>query len=354
MAAHVERHRHPNELPADALALLDAAEHENLEFSRAWWANFIDTVCTPADHAALLRLTDDGGQTLALLPLLERPSWLPGWCRHEALANYYTTLYAPIMSPGLSARDLSPLVAALRVGRSVGLCLQPLDNDAPAVRALREALLAHGWRLYEAVAFGNWFLRVEGDWETYLRGRTAGLRSTLKRMDKKFVQDGGRYEILCTPDEVARAVAAYEQVYSSSWKRPEPYPGFIPGLAAACADHGWLRMGVLWLGEQPIAAQLWMVAHGRAAIYKVAYDEAYKAYSPGSLLTGHLMRHVIEVDRAAEVDYLMGDDGYKKQWMGDRRERWCLEAYHPRSIGGALTIARKQAGAALKALRGRR
>jgi hypothetical protein len=353
MTSRVERHRHPNELPADALALLDAAERDNLEFGRAWWANFIDQVCTPADHATLLRLADSAGRTLALLPLLERASWLPGWRRHEALGNYYTTLYAPIMAPSVTAGDLEPLLAALRGARSVGLCLQPLDTEAPAARALRDALRAGGWRLYESVAFGNWFLRVEGDWEAYLRSRTAGLRSTLKRMDKKFVQDGGRYQILRTPDEVAQAVAAYGQVYASSWKRPEPYPGFIPGLATACAERGWLRMGVLWLGEQPIAAQLWMVAHGRAAIYKVAYDEAHKAYSPGSLLTGHLMRHVIEVDGVTEVDYLMGDDGYKKQWMGERRERWCIEAYHPRSVGGALTIARKRAGAALRTLRGR-
>jgi hypothetical protein len=50
------------------------------------------------------------------------------------------------------------------------------------------------------------------------------------------------------------------------------------------------------------------VRAGRAEIFKVAYDEAHKALSPGTLVTALVMEHVLEVDRVREVDYLTGDD----------------------------------------------
>jgi len=71
-------------------------------------------------------------------------------------------------------------------------------------------------------------------------------------------------------------------------------------------------MGLAKLNGAPVAAQMWTVAHGRAAIYKVAYHEAYKQYAAGTLVTALLMEQVIDVDRVTEIDYLIGDDAYKK------------------------------------------
>jgi len=111
---------------------------------------------------------------------------------------------------------------------------------------------------------------------------------------------------------------------------------FMPGLMRLCAAAGALRLGLVWLHGQPIAAQLWMVHGGRAEVYKLAYDEAFKGYSPGTVLTARLMQHVIEHDKVAEVDYLIGDDAYKTSWMSHRRERWGLVAYNQRSLTGMV------------------
>jgi len=118
-----------------------------------------------------------------------------------------------------------------------------------------------------------------------------------------------------------RAIAAYQKVYANSWKRPEPVPDFMPEMMAGCARRGWLRLGLAWLGDTPIAAQVWVVANGRAAIYKLAYDKAYSHMAPGTMLSAHLMERAIDVDRVREVDYLVGDDAYKRDWMSHRRER---------------------------------
>jgi CelD/BcsL family acetyltransferase involved in cellulose biosynthesis len=95
----------------------------------------------------------------------------------------------------------------------------------------------------------------------------------------------------------------------------------------------------VWLRDQPIAAQFWMVTGQRAEIYKVAYDEAFKAYSPGTVLTARMLEQVIERDRVTEVDYLIGDDPYKKNWMSDRRERWGIVAYNLHNPAGLWALA---------------
>ena len=162
-------------------------------------------------------------------------------------------------------------------------------------------------------------------------------------MARRFDAERGHIEIIRSESDVERAINAYTSVYAASWKRPEPHPEFMPGLIRLCARRGWLRMGVAWIGERAIAVQLWIVANHRASIYKLAYDSEYARLSPGSLLTATLMRHVLDEDQVKEVDYLTGDDAYKRAWMTHRRERWGLVAYDPRSPAGAWLLARQLA-----------
>jgi CelD/BcsL family acetyltransferase involved in cellulose biosynthesis len=122
------------------------------------------------------------------------------------------------------------------------------------------------------------------------------------------------------------------------------------GLIESCAKQGWLRLGLAWIGDRPIAAQFWMVANGRAEIYKLAYDEAYSRFSVGSVLTALMMKHVLEHDDVHEIDYLIGDDAYKKTWVNQRRERWGLIAYDTHHWRGMLGLARESAGRTVKAI----
>jgi CelD/BcsL family acetyltransferase involved in cellulose biosynthesis len=144
------------------------------------------------------------------------------------------------------------------------------------------------------------------------------------------------------------ALAGYQRVYAQSWKPPEPCPGFIPGLVALAAERGWLRLGVLWLNGEPLAAQLWLTGGGKANIYKLAYAKGMEKFSAGSVLTQALMQHAMDVDRVTEVDYLSGDDAYKADWMALRRERVGLEAFDLRRPAGLLAAARHVASSLRK------
>ena len=103
--------------------------------------------------------------------------------------------------------------------------------------------------------------------------------------------------------------------------------------------------------DRPIAAQIWIVSNGKANIYKLAYDENFKAYAPGTLLTALLMAQAIDVDKVQKIDYLIGDDPYKAAWMSQRNERWGIVAHNARTVKGILGLAREMVGRCWKQLK---
>lgn len=348
----VEVFGHPDALPTDVQGFLHEAEKRNIGQGLAWYRNLVATVF-PDDLGLRFYVLRHDGQVRAVLPLRAEKHPL-GW-RVTALSNYYTSLYEPALAAGVSGADLAPLLAALkREFRGLSsLTMSPMDPESDAYRALLDAMRLAGWRPFDFFSFGNWYLPVSFDWAAYLAKRGSTHRNTIKRMGKKFAADGGTLEIVSSHESLPAAIAAYERVYAASWKKPEPFPDFVPGLVKICAEKGYLRLGLALLNGEPVAAQLWLVAHGRAEIYKVAYDEQYKAYSPGTLVTALLMQHVIDVDQVKEVDYLIGEDNYKRIWMSHRRERRGIIAYNPRSLAGLAGLARETAGRLVKAARAR-
>jgi len=350
MTLDVVTFQHPDEFPPDVRQLFDACEVHSTALGCSWYRNYVETIATSNGIVRFHVLRRDGIAVAAVAVAVRRV----GWALHraaESLGNYYTTMYAPALAPAVSAAELAVLLSTLkRLHRPLAsLRLQPMDRDAQNYRILLDALRLARFRSFEFLCFGNWYLRGHVDWPTYLSQRPSKMRSNIKRAEKKLLQDGGNVEVIVDEQEAGRGVQAYEKVYASSWKKPEPHPDFIPGLVAAFARQRWLRLGVAWLHGQPIAAQIWFVAHGRAEIFKVAYDEAFKEYSPGTVLTAKLMEHVMQSDVVREVDYLIGDDAYKKIWMSDRRERFGVVAYNAWTVAGAVGAIVEFAGRQLKA-----
>lgn len=344
---NVTVYKHPDEFPSDVGQLFAIGEHASVENSFSWYRNLVNSVYPADDGVSFYVLRKDGHPVAALPVRVKKTSFGQ---QAESLSNYYTALYAPLIETGVEVRDMVPLIIAVRDDHAPlgSLRFAPMDPESTSFHTLLAALQASGLMPFRFFCFGNWYLQVQGDWTTYLKNREGALRSTIKRMTKKFATEGGTLEMVQGGDDLERGLAAYKRVYASSWKKPEPYPEFVPGLIRTCAERGWLRLGVAWLNGQPIAAQIWIVANGKANIYKLAYDENVKSYASGTLLTAMLMEHAIENNRVAEVDYLIGDDPYKKSWMSDRRERWGIIAYNPKTITGIFGLSKEFLGRTLK------
>ena len=160
-----------------------------------------------------------------------------------------------------------------------------------------------------------------------------------------------QFEIKTGDSDLSAEIANYHNVYTSSWKIDEPYPEFINGLVALAAARGWLRLGTLALDGKVIASQIWLLVDGTAYIFKLAYDKDYSDYSPGTLLTAALLEHVIERDGATRLDFLLGKDAFKKDWMDSHFVVHGIQYPSIRSLRGLVVTLLNGASALVKTLR---
>ncbi len=343
-------------VPADLEAFFDLAEKESFFSGLSWFRNFAKQALDPGDEARIYSLpsSNESSEARMALPLLLRKAdqqWFKPR-RLYSLSNYYTSLFSPISGGAISEIPMSALTRALaeQKPRWDVIELKPLASSEPSFQVLTASLKSAGFVVQTYFCFGNWYLDVNGrSFEEYLESLPSVLRNTLSRKKKKLEKSGrARLEIVVGGEGLDTAIDAYNKVYLRSWKQPEPYPDFVPSLMRECARRGFLRLGILTVDGEPAAAQFWIVANGRALIYKLAYDERFADLSGGTILTAALMQRAIDIDGVCEVDYLTGDDSYKKDWMSARRERWGILAMNPRTVHGALAIARHVGGRAVK------
>ena len=332
-------------------AVFDAPSNPVNPFaSSIWMKHFVEQVAGE-DWTVLAPLNEQASS----LMLLYHDRRTPFHC--EALTNYYSSLFSPLASTETDrARASASLLRKLGQHRPRlhTVKLAPLDPESPDTGHLEAAFAEQGWYVRRYFCFGNWCLPCEGmTFDGYMSTRDSQLRHTFARKSRKLLS-AGRLQIFTRPEEVDSAMDAFEAVYSKSWKKPEPYPNFVRGWARLCAERGWLRLGVASIDDVPIAAQFWFTAERRAYIFKLAYDDAQSRWSAGTVLSAHLFRHALEVDKVIEIDYLSGDDAYKKSWMTVRKERIGLMACNLRSIGGAAAAATEMLGRSTAWLRHRR
>jgi CelD/BcsL family acetyltransferase involved in cellulose biosynthesis len=128
-------------------------------------------------------------------------------------------------------------------------------------------------------------------------------------------------------------------VYNQSWKQEEPFPHFIPELLRLASRRGWLRLGIAHHDGRPVAGQVWLVCDNTAYIFKLAHAEDYKHLSPGTVLTAFMMEHVVDKDRVKKIDFLSGDDEYKRDWMSTRGDQAGIAAFNPATVRGCAMLA---------------
>jgi CelD/BcsL family acetyltransferase involved in cellulose biosynthesis len=326
-------------LPPDALTLLDHAA--GVFAGRAWWDVVLSHAIPPEAKPSFVAIRS-AGQLTALVPILRTGSQL------ASLTTPYTCEYMPLFAAGLDQpARIAAMAAFATLCRPSGVArLDALPAEWEHLGDLRTGAHQAGLRTLRFNHFGNWHEDVANlDWSAYLTSRPGALRETIRRRLRRAEKlPDARFDLFTHPGQMDQAVAAFESVYRRSWKDAEPFPTFNAALIRATSQLGLLRLGVWSIGPEPVAVQFWVVKDGRAIVLKLAHDEAFKAHSPGTVLTALMLRHLLDQEHVAAIDFGRGDDAYKQGWATHRRQRIGLLLVNPWRPVGAAALMRHTAG----------
>jgi hypothetical protein len=316
-----------DQLPDSARTLFEQAERENIFYSRQWFES-LTASALDEDQTMVLACVAAENKVMAILPLIRDTGYT--W---YSLKHRYTPHYSLLLANEDRERVLDCLAQGLSQLPLRGLLLEPVSDDDPNLEGLQCAMESAGFRCEHIFRHYNWIYPVQGQsYGEYMAARPARLRNTISRKKRKLEREHS-YEIcLFSGEDVPGKMADYYAVYTASWKANEQYSGFVDDMVERFSREGWTRLAVLYCQGEPAAAQLWFVCNGKASIFRLSYDEKWKSYSPGSILTSYLMEYVIDTDKVKEIDFLTGNDAYKQDWMSERRECFalsCVKASRP-------------------------
>ncbi len=271
--------------------------------------------------------------------------------RLASLSNFYTIEYGPTGSAPGTGDALRAILDCIAGEQARWTTLEFRNLPEADLAALSGAASAAGFVTHTWEQHDNWYLDLDGrNFDRYYAGLPSRLRNTIERKGRKadrehdlriaiFPDDG------LSPDD---AVGHFQAIYAASWKEPEPFPAFMPALIRSCGDAGTARVGMAWVDGEPAAAQFWIRDGNRSFIYKLAYDEKFGELSVGSILSKALFRHAIDVDGVTEIDYGVGNEAYKRDWMSDRRKLAGLLCCNPRTLAGRLRNLREALAARVR------
>lgn len=307
-----------DELHTSVNTLFGQAEKDSIFYSRPWFERLSSTLSD--DQELLLACIIAGTQVMAVLPLIKYPH-----NNFQSLKHRYSPHYSFLIATENQQQILTCLAQGLLRLPLRSLLLEPITKDDTRISALHSIMTSSGYRCEHIFRSYNWVLHVQGQsFKDYMAGRPSRLRNTIARKKRKLDREHGYKIHLYNGEQVPQAMVEYYDVFTASWKANEQYVDFLNGIVASFSRPGWTRLAVLHVEGKPIAAQLWFVLRGKASIFRLAYDEAWKPYSPGSILTAYLMEYVIDTDKVEEIDFLTGNDTYKQDWMSARKEHFAL------------------------------
>ncbi len=345
--------------PAPGLAVeLDALERRALAPNPFYGPVFLEAAAAAlgeAGRADLLLARDRAGGLAAALPLAPAPRRIGPLLARETLGHAYGFLRAPLVR----ASDAEPALEALlvhcwRLLPGARALLLPGVPDGPLREALSRAALSAGAPLVELGRKARALLRPAACAETFLAAALAKKRrKELARLRRRLAERGALvFEVVAEPERLRGLVEAFLALEAEGWKgragsamASARHADLLRRLAAGLAPAGRLSVARLALDGRELA--LLVCLHGpgpdpETYLFKIAFAEAWAAFSPGVLLVVDYTRWRHARGLSAVVDSCAGPNHpmIDRLWP-DRRGLVDLVLFPPTPTGRALaTLAR--------------
>jgi len=265
---------------------------------------------------------DRAGQLMGILPLQGRAGTL------SSPTNWHTPEFEPLAATPQARDEL--LALAMKAG-AVKLQLSFVD-DATVAAVSEAATQSHRAVLSRTLARSP-YIQLTGAFEDYVAGLDRHMRSGIRRRRRKLSERGPvRFEVHSRADE--DALRAFLRVEASGWKarngsaitREKNAEAFYRSIAAWAAEQGWLRLGLLRVGDSVVAGDLALEHGGHHYSLKTGYDEELRAFGPGKLVQLESIEKAFR-DGLRSFEFLGTDEAWKVEWTQQVRERQRIDVF---------------------------
>jgi len=187
---------------------------------------------------------------------------------------------------------------------------------------------------------GNWYLdKINYSFSEYFENLPKKIQKDVQYCRRRLGKMGNLQTLIeLDSGSLDHYLDLYDKVRAKSWKAQEKDKTFIREFTKLTAERGWMRLAFLWYNDVPIACQKWIVCDQRAYIWDVLHDEDYGKHSPGKILSTDVSQYVFDHDKVIEIDFMTGDEPYKKDWIPKRRERKGITIFNNSVRGRVLAF----------------
>jgi CelD/BcsL family acetyltransferase involved in cellulose biosynthesis len=223
-----------------------------------------------------------------------------------------------VVTPGFEMPFFLSVLERLSADGTSTLELRGLRATSPTLEVLSAAAQTCGFTATREAEALSPRVDLPDTWEAYLASLSKKDRHELRRKLRRLEGAGGDLELRVITD-ASGAEACLDTLFHlmrlSSHHKEEflQRPGmeaFFREMTAAMAGEDMLRLYLLTLDGQAVAAVLNFDVGGQLYMYNSGYDPEYAHYAVGLMSKALLLRDAIEQGRRC-VDFLRGDESYK-------------------------------------------
>jgi Acetyltransferase (GNAT) domain len=350
----VEVHRSFDDLPQALLDFLDAAGRRDFFRGVAWFRTLV-RMTGPGEDRIRLYAALHAGRIVAALIARERQA--AGKLRAHMLLSpsqgENAAIYGPLLDGELGPVGLDAIARTIARERPRFdvLRFDGLDRASAEFALLNGAFRRAGMAVQRFFNFHTWVETVAGlTAAQYLAARPAQMREAVGRHLRPAVADADtRFELVRGGAGLSAALIDYALVDLQSGTALETYPDFTLELVRIAAAAGVLRLGLLYVEDEPAAAQIWLVSGGKATLWRPRYAERFARRAVDVALMAAMLRDLLDVERVAEIEFARDVADHGGGWLTGRRERVGLLVFNPRTLRGSLAAVRHIGGHVAKA-----
>jgi CelD/BcsL family acetyltransferase involved in cellulose biosynthesis len=263
----------------------------------------------------LRRLTDAGGQLLALLPLVEVA---PG--RLMLAGGADVSDYLDLLARrGREVEAWAALLEARAAHRTVWE-LHAVPGASPTVTAMPALAAGAGLVATASVEERCPVVGLPDSWDALLTALPKKHRHELTRKLRRFEREvpGGRIAWETTPAGIERRLDEFLVLHRASREGKAKFMDarmerFFRRVIVALAARAAARLAFLDAPEGPIAAFVTLEWEETVGLYNSGFAPARAALSPGLVLLAGVVRDALERGRR-RFDFLRGEERYKYEF----------------------------------------